>query len=156
MRSMDITDARILLALDADPDATVVALANRLNLSRNTVQARLRRLEEGGALGPYSRRLDPAALGYPLLAFMTLSVSQKEGDRAAQDMAHIPEVIEILATTGDGDVLARVVARDTDDLYRITNLVLTIPGIVRASTSIVLREIAPISLNLLLRRHASG
>lgn len=154
MRSLDGTDARILLVLDDDPDATVVALAERLGLARNTVQARLRRMRESGALGDYTRRLEPAALGYPLLAFMTLSVSQREGELAAQQIARIPEVIEILSTTGEGDLLCRVVARDTDDLYRITNLVVAAPGVVRTSTSIVLHEVAPTSVAGLLRRHA--
>ena len=155
MRTLDATDARILLALDADPDATVVALAERLGMSRNTVQARLRRMQDSGALGEYSRRLEPAALGYPLMAFMTLSLTQREGDRAAKQIARIPEVVEILATTGDGDLLVRVVARDTADLYRITNLVLAAPGVVRTSTSIVLQEVAPNSLEGLLRRHTA-
>ena len=154
MRTLDATDARILRALDLDPDATAVALAERLGLSRNTVHARLRRMADSQALGPYSRRLQPAALGYPLLAFMTLSVSQREGERAAQQIARIPEVVEILSTTGEGDLLARVVARDTADLHRITSLVLGAPGVVRTSTSIVLHEVAPMSMALLLRRHA--
>jgi DNA-binding Lrp family transcriptional regulator len=154
MRSLDAVDARILLALDADPQATVVALAEQLNLARNTVQARLRRLEASGALGPNSRRLDPAAMGYPLLAFVTLSASQKDSDQAAQQMALIPEVLEILVTTGENDLLVRVVARDTADLYRIAAQMLAIPGIMRGSTSIVLKEVAPVSLERLLRRHA--
>ena len=40
----DALDARLLLALDEDPFATVVALAQRLGVARNTVQTRLRRL----------------------------------------------------------------------------------------------------------------
>jgi DNA-binding Lrp family transcriptional regulator len=155
MRSLDATDARILLALDADPDATVVALAERLAMSRNTVQARLRRMRDSGSLGAYSRRVEPAALGYPLMAFMTLSLSQREGDLAGQQIVRIPEVVEILATTGDGDLLVRIVAKDTADLYRITNLVVSSPGVVRTSTSIVLHEVAPHSVDGLLRRHTT-
>lgn len=156
MRSLDEVDARILLALDADPEATVVALASQLHLSRNTVQARLRRLQASGALGPHNRRLDPAALGYPLLAFITLSVSQREAVRVAQQLARIPEVTEILVTTGDNDLLVRVLARDTGDLYRISSHMLAVPGVARGSTSIVLKEIAPMSLEQLLRRHAQS
>ncbi|TQE22787.1 AsnC family transcriptional regulator [Streptomyces ipomoeae] len=48
-RALDATDARILLALTTGPRATVVALAERLHLSRNTVQARLARMEQSGA-----------------------------------------------------------------------------------------------------------
>ena len=57
MRQLDRTDARILRALDENPDATVVALARRLDLARNTVQSRLRNLEQSGVLQAFSTRV---------------------------------------------------------------------------------------------------
>jgi DNA-binding Lrp family transcriptional regulator len=51
---LDATDARLLLALSADPRATVLSLAQQLGLARNTVQTRLARLESGGVLAPSS------------------------------------------------------------------------------------------------------
>ncbi|MDT7664740.1 MAG: hypothetical protein QOD04_4296, partial [Pseudonocardiales bacterium] len=68
----DALDARLLLALTEEPRATTVALAERLGLSRNTVQARLAALEARGVLTTFERRIDPAALGYPLTAFVTV------------------------------------------------------------------------------------
>ncbi|MDQ0957222.1 DNA-binding Lrp family transcriptional regulator [Streptomyces sp. B4I13] len=153
MRNVDAVDARILLALDADPQATTVALADRLGLARNTVQSRLRRLEESGHLKEPSRRVDPAALGYPLLALITLSISQRVGEPTREGILRIPEVVELLVTTGDADLLARVVARDTTDLHRITNHLLEVPGVVRSNTTIVLMELQPLSVRPLLQRH---
>jgi DNA-binding Lrp family transcriptional regulator len=154
MRNVDALDARILLALDADPRATTIALADRLGLARNTVQARLKRLEENGRLREPSRRVDPAALGYPLLALITMSISQRVGSPTREAILRIPEVVELLVTTGDGDLLARVVARDTEDLHRVTNLLLEAPGVVRSNTTIVLLEVQPFSVRSLLQRHA--
>lgn len=161
MHSIDATDARVLLALDDDPQASVMALSTRLGLARNTVHARLRRLEDdssgdGPALGAHSRRLDTAALGRGLLAFMTLSLSQSEGSQATAALAAIPEIVEVLATTGEGDLLVRVVAVDTADLYRVTEQVLAAPGVVRASTSIALVEVVPFRLAPLLHERAGG
>lgn len=154
MRNVDSIDARILLALDADPRATTVALADRLGLARNTVQARLKRLEESGQLREPSRRVAPEGLGYPLLALITISISQRVGHPTQEAILRIPEVVELLVTTGDGDLLARVVARDTEDLHRITNLLLEAPGAVRSNTTIVLLEVQPFSVRSLLERHA--
>ncbi|HWN28067.1 MAG TPA: winged helix-turn-helix transcriptional regulator, partial [Actinomycetospora sp.] len=53
---VDAIDARLLEALGEEPRATVVALAERLGLARNTVQARLTRLESRGVLGDPARR----------------------------------------------------------------------------------------------------
>ncbi|MBK3577237.1 winged helix-turn-helix transcriptional regulator [Streptomyces sp. MBT65] len=56
--------------------ATILALAQMLGVARNTVHARLRRMAADGVLKPVSRRVDPATLGYGLVAFMSLAVSQ--------------------------------------------------------------------------------
>src|SRR5699024_107998 len=49
MRTVDDTDRRLLLAMTENPRSTIVALAERLGLSRNTVQSRLAALEAGQA-----------------------------------------------------------------------------------------------------------
>lgn len=97
--------------------------------------------------------MDPSALGYPLLALITMSISQRVGQPTREAILRIPEVVELLVTTGDSDLLARVVAQDTDDLHRITNLLLEAPGVVRSNTAIVLQEVQPLSVRSLLQRH---
>src|SRR5699024_3598781 len=59
-----------LLAMTENPRSTIVSLAERLGLSRNTVQSRLAALEAGQGLQGYDRRLHGAARGWPLTAFM--------------------------------------------------------------------------------------
>nr|EJI97881.1 asnC-family protein transcriptional regulator [Rhodococcus sp. JVH1] len=76
MTTVDSLDARILEALSTDPRATVIALADKTGLSRNTVQARLGKVEKQGVLQSFERRIDPAALGYPLTAFILTNVTQ--------------------------------------------------------------------------------
>lgn len=155
MDIIDPLDARILLALDDDPEATTLALSRRLGVARNTVHARLRRLT-AHALRSFSHRIDPAALGYPLVAFVSLSISQAEGAAAAEGLMALPEVVEMHATTGDADVLAKVVARDTAHLHRVTTAMLKVPGVHRSSTAISLDEHLPTRLRPLLVRAASG
>ena len=77
-RNLDSLDARIILALDRDPEASALALSRTLGVARNTVHARLARLERSGALRSFSRRLDPAALGYGLMAFLSLAIGEPE------------------------------------------------------------------------------
>lgn len=78
----DQIDARLLLALTEHPRATTIALADRTGLSRNTVQARMSKLEESGALATFERRVDPATLGYPLKAFLLTNVTQRRRTRS--------------------------------------------------------------------------
>ena len=149
---LDPTDARLLLALTDNPRAPVLALAERLGLSRNTVAARLAGLEQGGALGTFERRIDPAAMGYPLTAFVTVQVVQRLLAEVADALRAIPEVVQALGLSGPGDLLVQVAARDADDLYRIAGHILASPGVERTNISLVMRELVPYRLAPLLER----
>lgn len=152
--AVDATDARILLALAREPRATILAVAQRLRLSRNTVQARLVKLEKSGALGSFERRITPGALGYPLTVFITAQVDQHRLAEVADALAGIPEVVEVFGLSGEIDLLVRVVAADAEDLYRIAGQILAVPWIERTSTALAMRELVPHRLTPLLRRTA--
>lgn len=152
---MDRTEARILRALNDEPRATTSALAERTGLSRNTVQARLARLD-GRALGPFERRIEPGELGYPLLAFIALTVTQQLLDDVASALAGIAEVLEVFGMSGPEDILVRVAARDADDLYRIAGFILSVPGVERTQTSLVMRHMIDFRVTPLLSRIEEG
>jgi DNA-binding Lrp family transcriptional regulator len=154
MPNLDATDARILLALDDEPDATTLSLSRTLGIARNTVHARLRKLAERELLGRPSQRINPASLGYSLTAFLRLSISQSSTNSTFEALARIPEITEVLAITGDGDLQARVVARDPAHLYLITTAILDIDGVTRSSTALAMAEIIPSRMGPLLERHA--
>lgn len=151
MHSVDATDARILRALAEDPRRTVVALAQELGLSRNTVQARLARLEQHAFL-PFDRRINPTALGYPLLAFITVHVQQRQLAEITDEIARIPEVLEGHGLTGTADLLLRVVAVDAEDLFRIHGKILAIEGVDRTDTALAMGELIPFRMDPLLER----
>ncbi|MEV6349214.1 Lrp/AsnC family transcriptional regulator [Actinoplanes sp. NPDC051851] len=150
MLSMDSLDARILLAVDDQPDATSLALAQRLGIARNTLHARLQRMQQSGVIREFSRRVDPALLGRTLVAFVSIAVSQDTARGATDALRDVPEVIEMHSTTGEADLLVKVVARDTADLHRITNAFLAVPGVVRTNTVISLNEEMPLRIRALI------
>jgi DNA-binding Lrp family transcriptional regulator len=149
---VDATDARLLLALAESPRATVLALAERTGLSRNTVQARLAGLEARGVLASFERRIDPAALGYPLTAFVMVQVTQRMLAEVAAALREVPEVLEVLGLSGPTDLLVRVVARDADDLYRIAGQLLATDGVERTTTSLMMRTLVEHRTRPLLER----
>jgi DNA-binding Lrp family transcriptional regulator len=154
--AVDATDARLLQALAEDPRASVMALSQRLGLARNTVQSRLARLEAGGALAPFDHRVRPEALGYRLAAYVTVQVVQHDLSDVGEALAHIPEVLEVTALSGAADLLVRVVAIDADDLWRITEQVLAIPGVQRTDTALALRRLVDHRIAPLIERAAGG
>jgi DNA-binding Lrp family transcriptional regulator len=140
---LDRIDARILLALTADARVSVTELAARLGLSRNTVQAHLLRLERHDLLGYAAVFRQIAAAGRPLTAFVTVDIAQHDFPETASALRAIPEVIEVHAVAGDGDLWCRVVADGADDLGRVLDRVGTAPGVNRTRTSLAIREAIP-------------
>lgn len=149
-RAADRTDATLLRQLIRSPAATIVALAEATGLARNTVRSRLDRYERDGVLRSLERRVDPAFLGYPLGAYILTRVTQRKLDSVGVELAGIPEVIEVLGLSGVSDLLIRVAARDTDDLYRIAGRILDVDGVKRTSTGLVMREMVPYRVAQLL------
>ncbi len=150
----DRIDALILQALTREPRATTIALAQRTGLSRNTVQARLARLEAHGALGTFERRIDPAILDYPLTAFIMTNVTQRKLTDVAQSLEEVPEVLEVHGLSGVADLLIKVVGRDADDLYRVAGRILDIKGVKRTSTALVMRDLVDYRLSPLVAQVA--
>lgn len=154
MLELDRTAARVLLALDADALATTVGLADRLGLARNTVQSRQRKMETDGTLAPPSVRVRPERLGRPLLAFVTLEIGQTRDEGTLEEITAIPEVCEVHAITGNADLLVRVVARDSSDLYRVMQSLLACTGVVRSNTALSMVELVPLRTAPLLKEIA--
>lgn len=141
MSKLDAVDLDLLRALSADPRATVVALAEKLGLSRNTVQARMSRLERGGVFLSFERTLSAEALGFPIEAFLQVTVRQAELPAIRDDLAKVPEVMQAHGLSGQVDLLVRVACRDTQHLFDTDARILAIEGVERTETSLVMGEV---------------
>jgi DNA-binding Lrp family transcriptional regulator len=149
----DAIDVALLEALRDDPRASYVALAERLGLSRNTVQAHMSQLDASGAFLPFDRSINPEPLGYPLTAFITVSVQQKQLAQIAAQIAELPEVLQAHGLSGASDLLVQVVCTDAHDLFRIDGEILAIDGVERTETSLSMGELIPFRMGPLLAKN---
>jgi len=148
--SLDAIDREIILALDRQPRATVAYLAEHLRLARGTVLAHIRKLYDGGLLQTESVKVRGTSVGRPLRALVTAEVDQTEFDGLIAAISKIPEVVECLGVSGGSDLHLEIVAVDAEDVYRITQELMSFPGIRRTSTSIVLRQLLARRMHQLL------
>src|SRR5919197_3338195 len=135
---IDELDARILALLAAEPRVGIMEASRRLGVARGTVQARLAKLEQQGVVRGYGPEVDPACLGYPVLAFVFLQITQGRLAEAVAVLQDVPEVLEVTAQSGPSDLLCRVVARDTEHLQEIVTRVLSHAAIRRSTSYIAL------------------
>src|SRR4029079_3735517 len=106
---LDALDGKLLALLAAEPRSGVLELSRRLAVARGTVQARLDKLVARGAIKGFGPEGNPQAIGFGVMSFVILEISQRYGhDAVAGHLAEIPEVLEAHTITGSGDLMCRI------------------------------------------------
>lgn len=144
---MDDLDAQLLEALAQATRPSVLEVSRTLGIARNTAQARLDRLRAAGVVTGFGPVLDRRRLGFEVLAFVSLQVSQGHEAPLLDGLDELPEVLEVYKTTGEADLLVRVVARDQAHLHRILQAIVALSGVIRSTSALALD--APVERSLL-------
>lgn len=141
--AIDRLDAEIIALMRAEPRIGISEVSRRLDVARGTVQARLEKLVSRGVITGFGPEVDPSRMGYPVLAFVFLELSQGRLEEAVAHLRGIPEVLEAHGTSGTRDLLCRVAAHDTEHLQGIINRMLETPAVRRSTSYVALsRQIA--------------
>lgn len=142
---MDRFDVALLEALQDDSRRSMADLGERIGLSASACHRRIKLLEETGLIAGYAARLDPAALGLALHAFVEISLtsqSREAMDRFEAAVADFPEILECHLMAGQADYLLRVAAADLsgfDAIHR--DCLARLPGVSAIRTSFAIRRI---------------
>jgi len=64
MRRFDCKDKKILYELDANSRQSIQSIGRKVNLHKNVVLHRIRKLEESGIINNYFTIIDSSKLGY--------------------------------------------------------------------------------------------
>ena len=138
--SIDDLDARLIAAMAEHPRVGLMEISRQLGVARGTVQVRLDKLVQRGAITGFGPELDPARLGFPVLAFVFLEISQGRVSEAVEWLEGVPEVMEAHGTSGPRDLICRVAARDPGHLQEIINRILETQAVRRSTSYIALSE----------------
>jgi Lrp/AsnC family transcriptional regulator, leucine-responsive regulatory protein len=119
---LDDIDRVLVRELVADGRATLSHLAAATGLSVSAVQSRVRRLEARGVVTGYSARIDPAAVGQMLSAFVAITpLDPSQPDDAPARLEHIEAIESCHSVAGEESyiLLVRVEsARALEDLLQ--------------------------------------
>jgi DNA-binding Lrp family transcriptional regulator len=142
---LDLTDLKILQALQQDAGLSNVALAERIALSPSPTLARVKRLEQAGIIERIVALVRPQALGLKLNVFVRVALEKQEAaalERFEKAVLDLDEVMEVYLMTGDEDYLLRLVVPDIQALELfILNYLTKIPGIKNIKSSFALKQV---------------
>ena len=142
---LDRIDRKILDILQRQGRLPMTELAHEVGLSTSPVTERVRRLERVGVITGYHARIDPAALGRPLLVFVELTLSAKSGElfeKLRDELLLEPRVLECHQVSGRFDYLVKARLAGMGE-YRelLAQILKKIPVPAQSNSYVVMEEI---------------
>lgn len=137
---LDDRDLHILTLLQSDARISNAEIGRAVGLAPSAVLERIRKLERRGVVRGYSARLDPAALGCGLLAFVFVQADERPGQTdLGEELAALPEALEVHHIAGEDCYLVKLRCPSTDALGRLLKERITmLPQVRRTRTTVVL------------------
>ncbi|ADG78362.1 Transcriptional regulator, AsnC family OS=Tsukamurella paurometabola (strain ATCC 8368 / DSM/ CCUG 35730 / CIP 100753 / JCM 10117 / KCTC 9821 / NBRC 16120/ NCIMB 702349 / NCTC 13040) OX=521096 GN=Tpau_1744 PE=4 SV=1 [Tsukamurella paurometabola] len=141
---LDEVDRRILLVLQRDGRVANATLADEVGLAPSTVHTRVRRLVDAGVIRGFYADVDPAAVGRPLRAMISVRLRSTARHRIRQfveSVIDLPPVIDAYFLAGGDDYVLHVAAIDTDDLRHLVEHLSAREEIAGTNTSLVFEHV---------------
>ena len=136
---MDTLDQNLLGLLRANARLSVATLAKKLDVSRGTIDNRIRKLEERGLILGYTVRLRPDVETEDIVAWMSIAVEGHETRKIVNLLMGEPSVAGLHDTNGRWDLLAELRVPPIDELSEVLDRLRTLKGIAATETSIHLK-----------------
>lgn len=137
----DELDRRIIAHLRTDGRAPLAKLAHALGVARGTVQNRLDRLLETGALLGFTVRVREDYDERAVRAVMMVEVTGKSTTQVIYKLKGIAEIRSLHTTNGNWDLVADIQANSLSDFDRVLREVRMIDGVANSETSLLLSSV---------------
>jgi DNA-binding Lrp family transcriptional regulator len=137
---LDSVDRALLRELQNDARQTNKALAEKVGVAPSTCLERVRELRARGVIRGFRAEVDPAAVGRPMEAI--LSVQQRVSahghiESLLEHTASLPETVRVMALTGTTDFIVHVAVRDMRHLRDLVWALTERPEVARLQSSLV-------------------
>ena len=143
---LDPTDLAILAELERDGRITNAALARRVGIAESTCIHRVRGLRESGAITGFTARVDPAAVGRPLQAVISVrlgSHNRRHVDEFHRRVRSIPGLITAFHVAGADDYVLHVAVASPAALRDLVLEHVTVSPAVRHTETHLVFEVIP-------------
>ena len=118
---MDDIDKKIVNILQNNFRISYKELGKKVKMAASSVHNRVQKMIDDGIIKKEDTIINPMKAGFETIAILGLSVDPLKMDEIAERIASYDEVLLIATTTGDHDVIVRIIAKDEKSLWRFIN-----------------------------------
>ena len=138
---IDETDRKIIHVLQKDGRASLRRISEEVGVALGTVSNRVNRMESSGIITGYSVRLDPEKVGWSLNVVIGLRIEKGRLIEIQEKISRDYRVCGVYDVTGDYDSMVIARAKDREDLDDLIKNVMSVDGIERSLTQLVLNTV---------------
>lgn len=136
--SMDDLDQNLIAELRRDGRASVMALAEKLGVSRATVRVRLARLHQQGEILGFTAITRGDIADAPVRAMMLIGIEGRGGERIMARLSGMALVTAVHSTNGRWDLIVELSANSLAELDAILSHIRNLDGVMSSETNLLL------------------
>ena len=137
IREFDELDRRIVELMCRSSQGSYRQIAKQLGIHPTTLIQRVKNLEAKGVINGYRAKVDYMRLGFDYMGIIQVYVEKNMLD-VQETIRSIPQVLAVFDVTGECDSIVWIACRDRDEFSNIVKSILTIEGVQKTNTSVVL------------------
>lgn len=137
----DNLDSELISELRGDGRATISHLAQRLKVSRATIQNRIDRLISNGAILGFTIRVNETLDQRTVRALMMIEISGHSTSQVIRKLRGIPELVKLHTTNGAWDLIAEINTPTLSEFDEVLRQVREVEGILNSETSVLLSSL---------------
>jgi len=138
---LDEIDKKIIKVLQDDARTSLRKISELVKVSLGTVSNRVKKMEKNGVIKGYSVILDPDQIGWELNVVIGLRIQKGRLIEIQEKIAKDSRVHGVYDVTGDFDSMVIARAKNRRDLDDLSKNVLSIDGVERSITHLVLNTV---------------
>lgn len=138
---MDEIDRKIIEVLCDDARTSLRKISGRIGVSLGSVSNRVKRLEENGIIKGYTVLLNAEEIGWELTVVIGMRIQKGRLIEIQEKIAKDNRVYAVYDVTGDFDSMIIAKASNREDLDDLSKNVLSIEGVERSVTHLVLNTV---------------
>ncbi|WP_439561621.1 Lrp/AsnC family transcriptional regulator [Roseinatronobacter sp.] len=135
---MDSTDQQLIAELRRDGRASVMALSDRLGVSRATVRMRLSRLQQQGEILGFTAITRGDVADAPVRGLMLIGIEGRGAGRIMARLSGMSQVTAVHSTNGRWDLIVELSARSLDELDKVLSQIRALDGVTSSETNLLL------------------
>lgn len=135
---MKAIDQKLIALLKKNARISTSDLARQLDLSRSTIQSKIKRLEQEGIIKGYTLVYGDEYENRLVTAHVLIKVVQKLTEKTNRELSNMPEIWALHAISGDFDLIATIKTETTQALSRTLDEISNLQGVERTNSSLIL------------------